>query len=810
MTVSDLRRPAAPRPVDFRVGEWLAEPSLNRLSSDRADLRIRPQLMDVLVCLARHHGRVVLKDELLAQVWPDRIITESGMVRCIAELRQLLGDDSHEPRYIETIPKRGYRLVASVEWLPAAPPPDAAAPVVHPAAVPDDRIGDAEAAGPEVAGYPANEPREGGDAAAAPPREGSRTWLIGIVTLAVLAVAIVAGVSVLSGPSAPHLTDRDLVVLAFENATGDAVFNDTLPLAMAIQFEQSPFLRILPDEKVRHTLGLMQRPPDSPVTRALGTEICERAGAAALIAGSVTRLGRHFVIGIEATACATGDVLGRQQIEVGSPHEVLAALGRAASQIRRDLGESRASLAAYDVPVTEATTPSLEALRALRRGEGARERGRATEALRFYREAVGLDADFALAQVRLGSYALFLHHEAEGVAALQRAFALRERVTFPERLEIDLLYHANLTGDQDKVTEALETMRRTYPRKYVVRRRLAQHYLSIGRFDEALAEAQGAFALDATNAPVFAVLGQAYLVVGRFADARRTFEDAIGRGLDTDTNHANLLRIGFLTGDGDLIARERAWAATSTEGQPAVLEAEAEDAVWRGRLRDALAYLDRYQAFSRQRGAEYRWIVLELRKARFEALCGYSARAMARVERQLATDTLGPDLQIDALKVAVSAGDTARVARLLADLDAAGWPRVEQPYAGFVTSYRAALETDRGQPARALELLEPMVPFELGLGWGLIPLHERARAHQRAGQWGAARDAFRKMLRFPGVFSGQKLLPAAQLGLARALAAGGLMDESRDAYRQFLDLWRDADADLPVLADARRELARLR
>ncbi len=806
--MTNPQRPPTTRTADFRVGEWLAEPALNRLTRGQTALRIRPQLMDVLACLARHQGRVVLKDELLAEVWPDRIITESGMVRCIAELRQLLGDDSREPRYIETISKRGYRLLTPVEWMadehaaraaerPATSaagqtsdePPDPGAPVTPP---PVD-LSDATGAEPAISIV-----------------SGSRWWRRAAAAAAAVAVVATAVVFVVRRPGAAALTEKDVAVLAFENVTGDKVFDDTLPLALAIQLEQSPFLRILSTDRVREILGLMKRSPDLPITRTVGLEVCERAGGAALIVASVTPLGQHYVIGIEALACVTREVFGRQQIEVAGKQQVLGALGRAAAEIRRDLGESRASIAEYNVPVTEATTASLDALRALRQGDGARERGQSTEALHFYREAVRLDPDFALALVRLGAFALAQHYEPEGVAALERAFAIRDRVTFPERLEIDLVYHANLTGDQNKVAEALETMRRVYPARPSVRRRLAIHYLQVGRFDEALSEAREARTLDPASEPALSTLAEAYLVTNRLQEAKRTIEEAITRNLAGDVTHSWLLRVGFLLDDAALVAREREWAATHTEAQPFFLEAEAEEAVWRGRLRDSIACLDRYQAWCRQRGADYRWIVLELRKARYEALGGFSARASARAARQLATGKLGPDLQVDALKVAVSAGDVARVERLLADLDRTGWPKAEEPFAGFVLAYRAALDTDRGRPQQALERLAPMTPFELGLNWGLIPLHERARAHLKAGGWQQARDAYQKMLDHPGVFSGQKLLPLAQLGLARSLAAGGLVTESRAAYGQFLQLWKDADPDLPLLADARRELAALR
>lgn len=796
--MSDIHRPQAHRTPAFRVGQWLAEPVLNRLTAGDTVLRMRPQLMDVLVCLARHQGRVVLKDELLAEVWPDRVITESGMVRCIAELRQLLGDQSKDPAYIETIAKRGYRLLADVEWV--ADPPAGGTAVAGTGTL---QTG-SETVGSD-GGPPAGEPAAAGGPGVGPIR---RRWWFAVAAAAAVVLLVAAFLAWRRTPA--PLTEKDVAVLAFENLTGNSMFDDTLPLALAIHLEQSPYLRMLSAERVREILGQMKRPPGQALTKALGLEVCERAGAAALIVGSVTPLGRRFVIGIEASACVGGDVIARQQVEVDGADQILSGLGRAASQLRRTLGESRDSIAEYDVPITEGTTASLDALRALRHGDAARERGQVTEALRYYREAVEKDPDFALAQLRLGAFALDQHFEPEGVAALERAYASRDRVTFPERLEIDLVYHSSLTGDQTRVTEALETMRRVYPLRLVARRRLANHYVSTGRLPEALAEALEARRLEPDHAGAYSVLGRAYLVNNRPADARVVFEEAIARNLANDATHAGLLHIGFQTADADLIARERTWASTRAEAQPAVLEAEAEEAVWRGRLADSLTFLDRYQALCRQRNAEFRWIVLELRKARYEALCGYSARAMDRVGRQLARgDAMGPELKTDALKVAVSAGDTARVAAILAELDALRWPKAQEPFAGFVLSYRAALDTDQGRPRQALDRLAPMIPFELGLNWGFIPLYERARAHLKTGEWDQARAACQKMLDHPGVFSGQKLLPLAQLGLARALAAGGKTPESRAAYEAFFLLWKDADADLPLLADARREFAAL-
>jgi tetratricopeptide (TPR) repeat protein len=553
----------------------------------------------------------------------------------------------------------------------------------------------------------------------------------------------------------------------------------------------------------------MTRPADTPITRAVGMEVCERVGGAALIVGSIAALGERYAVGLEAIACATGESLARQQVEVKRKEDVLGAVGRVAAALRSRLGESLGSVDRFNVPTTQATTASLEALRAVRLGDAARGRGQTAEALAYYRQAVALDPDFALGLVRVATMAISAHYEGEGTSALERAYSLRDRATLPERLEIEQAYHTFITGDLNGVTVAIETLRRTYPNSAAARRGLSNQYKNVGRYDEALAEALEAQRLDPGGSATHSVLAWAYLCLNRLADARATVESAVALGVDSESLHTVLLQIGFHLGDTDLIERERAWAARRPEATPWFLESEAEEAVWRGRLRDAVRYLERYDAWARERGAEQRGVVIRLRMARFEALCGKTAEALARVDRELAGG-VSPHLKIEALKVVVSAGDLARTARLIDELDRAAWPGVAQPDAGFMAAYRAALETGRRRPDRALEILRPSQPFELGFSWGFIPLYERARAHLAADDWRAAQAAFEKMLTHPTVSSGQKLLPMAQLGVARALAAGGQAAESRKAFESFFTLWRGADADLPLLAQARQEHARLR
>jgi tetratricopeptide (TPR) repeat protein len=302
------------------------------------------------------------------------------------------------------------------------------------------------------------------------------------------------------------------------------------------------------------------------------------------------------------------------------------------------------------------------------------------------------------------------------------------------------------------------------------------------------------------------------LYLNRPVEAVRVVESAMRLGADSEVHHWVLLQVGFLTGDVALVDREREWASRHPRATPRFLEAEAEEAAFRGRLRDALAHLKRLESFVQERSAPTFAAFLRLRMAQYEALFGRTADAKARLARELAADhdeMAVESIRVRALLVTVPARDLSQTSALIAELDRAHEPGAAQPDAGFVLIARAALETDRGRPDVALELLRPLARYELGCAWGLRPLFERARTHLAAGDHERARAAYESILTHPAVRFARRLLPLAQLGLARALAAGGHVARSREAYDELLGILRNADADLPLLADARRERSAL-
>ncbi|RPJ53998.1 MAG: hypothetical protein EHM24_32255, partial [Acidobacteria bacterium] len=494
--------PDAPRLQPFTLGDWLVDPRACQISRGETTVKLRPQLVDVLLCLARRAGEIVLKEEILAQVWPGQYIAESGLSRCIAELRHVLQDDAQAPRFIETIPKRGYRLVASVAWPVPLQGETGWTPVAGGAPAPDPAPGEVPGEGAEWAA---------GNRAL----HSSRHPRWAAVALVLLVGAAAATALLIRARPETVLTERDPVLLAFENRTGDRVFDEVIPLAMSIQLEQSPHLALLSPGRIGEVLQMMRRPADTAMTRLVGLEACERAGARAVIVTSIASLGRQYAVGLEAVACGTGEVLARRQVTADGKEQVLAGLQRAAVEIRAAVGEPEASLARYNVPIVEATTASLEALRALRQGDMARDRGELEAALGFYRQAVALDPDFALGCSRLGAILIPVGTEAESASVLDKAYSLRERVTLPERLEIEASYHHYRTGDRAKKTAALELLVRSYPRRALYRHTLAHEHVWTGNYERALAEAREAQRLEPNSAMAAFVLSRAYLCLGR-------------------------------------------------------------------------------------------------------------------------------------------------------------------------------------------------------------------------------------------------------------------------------------------------------
>ncbi|HET7291928.1 MAG TPA: protein kinase, partial [Vicinamibacteria bacterium] len=442
---------------------------------------------------------------------------------------------------------------------------------------------------PPAAATPASVPiaASSGTSGAAGVRATSARWMapaaLGAIVLAV------AFAFVFRRQKAQALSERDTVLLAdFVNTTGDPVFDGALKQALAVQLEQSPFLNLLPEERVRRTLGFMGRSADERVTPTLAREICEREGAKAVLGGSIDALGSHYVIALNALNCHSGESLGREQVEAGRKEDVLGALGKAATSLRGRLGESLASVQKFDAPVEEATTSSLEALRAFSQGEQARLTGD-FESVPFYERALELDPNFALAYARLGTVYNNLGESERSITHLTKAFERRDRVSEHERFYIEQHYYQSVPGDLDRNIRTLETWKQTYPRDSSPYINLAGVYnVALPHFDRAIELATEAMRLEPNGHWPYDQLAAAHLGLNRFDEAKAVAEKAVALKVDSVDAHMLLFNIAFVQGDAAAMTRQLEWAR-GKPGEELMLAARAGAAAFAGRLGEVRA-----------------------------------------------------------------------------------------------------------------------------------------------------------------------------------------------------------------------------
>ena len=793
--------PDPARLVPFTVGDWLVEPKACRLSRGDTVVKLRPQLTDLLVCLARRAGQIVLRDEILAEVWPQQYIAESGLSRCVAELRQSLQDDAQQPRCIETFPKRGYRLIAPVMWLEHEQPADTA-PVEAPPLQAAAASGTTDVAPADGAVVVTSTDPPAGDRPAARSHRGVSV----LAAVGLLAIGIVA-VTLMTRSQTSALTERDTVLLAdVSNTTGDRVFDDTLRLALAVDLEQAPFLRILPRDAVRAAVVRTGRPPDERVVGPLALDVCRREGAAVLLAGSIARLGTRYAVGVEAIACGTGEEVARALVETDSKEQVLTALEQAARRIRERLGESRESLRQHDVPLVRATTPSLDALKALTMGDDNRDHARLDAALTCYRQATELDPGFALAWARRGAAARNRGFIEEAMPAFRRAYELRERVSPPERFYIAAHYYLTVAGEPEKAMETYQAWKRMYPGSAVPPTNLAAVFSSLmGQYDAALPEAREAVRLAPHSSLAYGNLIGACRGAGRIAEARTIATEVASRGVDDQIIHEHLLHLALFDGDKIALDREISWASADPMAALLTLRLRASAAMAGGRLREARQRWEEALKKADQIGPARRVAETRLFQAEAEALVGDARIARSAAEAALAAHTEPATLVRSAMVFAL-VGDQIRARAILDDI--ARQP-VPDPAALLVwlPVAQALVQTGLGHADDAIGILQKVARFERGGDFRLVPLGARALVHRAARRPLDAVAAFDELIRFRAIDPASPWVAVARLGLARALRESGDTGRSLAAYEAFLDSLKDADPDAPLLAVARRERA---
>ena len=639
---------------------------------------------------------------------------------------------------------------------------------------------------------------------------------LGLVTGAtILVVGLAVGGWLVSSRKAHALTDKDTIVLAdFANTTGDEVFDDTLKQALAVDMGQSPFLNILSETQVRHTLRQMTRSPGERLTQDLAREVCQRAGSKAYLAGSIAALGTQYVIGLEALNCASGDVLAREQVTAAGKEQVLPVLGQAAAKLRNEVGESLSSVQKFDVPLSQATTNSLEALKAYTLGsKTAREKGNA-EAIPFEKRAIELDPNFALAYDALGVDYYSLNQPSLAADNLKKAFDLRDRVTEREKFHITALYYDIATGELEKANQTYELWIQVYPREGVVYGNLGANYMVLGQYEKAATETREDLRLDPMGVAEYSNLGQIYLALNRFDEARTTTDEALGRKLEDISLHVNLYALAFIQSNAAAMKQQEDWTIGKPGAEDWMLSLESDTEAWSGRLGKARE-LSRQAVESARRSDEKEPAALwQTNAAIREALFGNTdaARQNAAVAVTLAPGSHDAEAQA-ALAYALAA-DTVHAQSLANDLGER-FPQGTVVQAVWLPTIRAQIETSHKNPARSIELLQAAVPYELGQGGNapnscLYPVYVRAMAYLSTQQGPAAAAEFQKILDHRGLLWNCATGTLAHLGLARAYVLQGDTAKAKAAYQDFLTLWKDADPDIPILIAAKSEYAKLK
>ena len=604
------------------------------------------------------------------------------------------------------------------------------------------------------------------------------------------------------------LNERDTVLLAeFANSTGDAMFDGTLRQALAVQLEQSPFLNIFSDERIRETLRYMSRSPDERLTVPVAREVCQRQGLKALLTGSISSLGSHYVISLEAMNAYTGDVIARQQVEVESKEQVLRSLGDAASRLREKLGESLRILEKYDAPIEQATTSSLEALKAFSLGNEQQNKARYLEAIPFYKRAVELDPNFALAYTRLAvAYDNSRQWDLAAESAT-KAFELRDRVSERERHFISWRYYSSTTRELDKTIEVLELWKQTYPRDTEPHNTLAFHYTQVGQFDKAIEEAREAIRLNPARPQPYSNLGLALTCLNRFDEAREVYQQALAQNLDTTGLHWGLYLIAFAQGQADQMKQHLDWMAGRSNEYEA-LDWQAKTSTFSGQLRKAKELSE--QAIEMARRGNLNEVAAQfVARARLRAA---AAGACQETGTELASATAPERTNNSVIEEALALALCGRAAQAqsLIDEQSKRFPKDTLLNTIWLPAVKAITEINRNNPAQAIQLLQASIRYELGYAAGFWPAYIRGQAYLRQRAAREAASEFQKILNNRGVNINSNLYTLAYLGLARATLLQGDPAKARNTYEDFFKLCKDADPDVPALQQARQEYEKLK
>jgi len=654
------------------------------------------------------------------------------------------------------------------------------------------------------------------DAGFKPERKSKGWWVAAAATIVIAGLAV--GGWLLFSRKAQALTDKDTIVLAdFTNTTGDPVFDGTLRQGLSVQLEQSPFLGLVSDERIQQTLGMMGQPADARLTPDFAREICERTESAVVLDGSIASLGSEYVLGLRARNCRTGQILVEEQAQAARKEDVLNALTQIARTFRARVGESLATVEKHDTPLAEATTPSLEALKAYSMGWRVVASQGGDAAVPFFKQAVEIDPKFAAAYASLGLMYGSMGETQAGTENTKKAYELRDRANDKEKFFITAYYDGRATGNQKKAQQTCEAWTQAYPRDSMPHSFLAGFiYPVLGEYEKAAEEAKTAIELAPDFGIGYALLGSNSLSLDRLGAA----EDAARRALERkfETPDLALLRYdaAFLKGDSGGMQREVAAARGKSGVEELISGHQAFALAYGGHLQEATKMLRRTSDLAQQAAHREEAAVFETRAALWEAFYGNALAAKPAAMKALAL-AKNREVQYGAALALAIAGDSSQAQTLTNDLESS-FPEDTSVKFNYLPTVSAFLALNGGDPAKAIELLQVAVPYELGqprstqTGFfgALYPIYARGQAYLAARRGAEAAKEFQKILDHPGITLGDPIGALAHLQLGRAYAMQGDPAKAKGAYQDFLNLWKDADPDIPILIAAKAEYAKLK
>jgi len=614
--------------------------------------------------------------------------------------------------------------------------------------------------------------------------------------------------------SRPKLTDRDTIVLAdFTNTTRDAVFDGTLRQGLAVQLEQSPFLSLISDQQIQQTLGLMGQKPDARLTPEVARELCQRTASAAALDGSIAQIGTPYLLTVKAVDCSNGKMLASAEAQASDKNHVLDALGKTAAEMRNKLGESLSTVEKFDTPLEEATTPSLEALKAFSSGKRA---SSPPLAITFYKRAVELDPNFAVAYAWLGVWHTSIGEPSIAADYTRKAYELRERASEPERYFVSAIYYKEVPGNLEKAEQTCRLWMQAYPRSEMPHIYLSGAiYPAMGRYDEVISEAREAIRLKPDYPVPYVFLMDGYMALNRFDEANSVYRQAIERKMYHHYYPASLYHLAFLQNDAAGMKQQVTVSAGQLGVENTLLAYEADSAAYYGQLRESEELTRR--AIDSAEWAEEKEISANYSATSGlrEALFGNAVEARRRASLAVASSS-GVDVQYASALALAYAGDTGRAQSLTEELNKR-FPEATTVQFNYLPTVRAKLALDRGNPSAALEMLRAALPSELGqttfsgeYAWnGLYPVFVRGEAYLSAHQGSNAAAEFQEILDHRGIVWNSPIGALAHLQIGRAYALSGDKIKAKNAYEDFFTLWKDADPDVPILKSARAEYDKL-